>query len=128
MLSCDIYRCKFCQNVHENLPQFAFTVLSGVGTEHDHDQVPIKSYVVKHVYNDRYQSDNQTNDFKCDNCEASFKRKVDLRRHEISQHFGEKHSCHLSGLNFTRYDNLLQHLGHVHDKTEKMFECESEEK
>ena len=75
------------------------------------------------MYNDSYQNHNKSTDFKCDNCDASFKRKVDLKRHENSLHFGQKHNCRLCGLNYTTFENLIQHVSHVHDKLEK-FECE----
>jgi len=115
--------CRFCLSILGIFPQFTFTVLekrSGYNSE----PLPVKSYIFYHVYDKRFQHEDVSSQFKCDNCPTSFKRKQDLRRHEISQHFGLKHKCDRCGNNFTRHENLLAHKASVHGKKETKLQCE----
>ena len=87
---------------------------------------PFKAFLYKHVWDDRFQkcAGDSSGLFICDNCASIFKRKADLRRHEISQHFEFKHLCDVCGKKFTRLESLLLHLRNFHDKNEKTFQCD----
>ena len=114
--------CKFCIQLYEIFPQFSYTVLQKT-SHRGLDLVPVKSFIFWHVYNDTFHKEAVSSQYNCDNCHSNFKRKADLRRHEICQHFGLKHMCMLCGNNFTRYENLLQHKENVHGRNETL-QCE----
>ena len=116
--------CKYCENLHETFPQYSYTVL--YKRKYSEDPEPFKAFMFKHVWDDRFQNsgDDSSGLFMCDNCASIFKRKADLRRHKISQHFEFKHSCDLCGNKFTRLESLLLHLRNIHDKNEKTFQCD----
>ena len=116
--------CKYCENLHEIFPQYSYTVL--YETKYDEGPKPFKAFIHKHVWDDRFQKsgDDDCGLFMCDNCASIFKRKADLRRHEISQHFEFKHSCDVCGSKFTRLESLLLHLRNIHDNNEKTFQCD----
>ena len=81
--------CKYCENLHETFPQYSYTK-----RKYSEDPEPFKAFMFKHVWDDRSQNsgDDYSGLFMSDNCASIFKRKADLRRHEISQHFEFKHS------------------------------------
>ena len=114
--------CKFCIQLHENFPQFKYTVLEKT-SQYGVDLVPVKTFIYWHVYNDMFQKEAVSSQYNCDICPSNFKRKADLRRHEICQHFGLKHTCNLCGNNFNRYENLLQHKETVHGRNDSL-QCE----
>ena len=76
--------CKYCENLHETFPQYSYTVL--YKRKYSEDPEPFKAFIFKHVWDDRFQNsgDDSSGLFMCDNCASIFKRKADLRRHEIS--------------------------------------------
>ena len=61
------------------------------------DLVPVKSFIFLHVYNDMFHKEAVSSHYNCDNCRRNFKRKTDLRRHEIFRHYGLKHMGKLCG-------------------------------
>ena len=117
--------CKYCENLHETFPQYSYTVFYKDRYDEGSPK-PFKAFLYKHVWDDRFQkcADNSSGLFMCDNCASIFKRKADLRRHEISQHFEFKHLCDVCGKKFTRLESLLLHLRNLHDKNEKTFQCD----
>ena len=117
-------QCQLCAELHRIFPLYAYTVVRweynyGKLITEPHDDA--KSYIFKHVYvianhyyghGDISKEDTNTGggQFSCDNCTQIFKRKGDLKRHEVSQHFQPKHVCHLCDQTFTRKDNLTHHI------------------
>ena len=115
--------CKFCEEFLKVFPQYLYTVLHQ--RTYESEQEERKSFLFQHIDTDTLQKESCVAPFSCDNCQTSFKRKADLKRHEVAQHFGSRYKCTTCGQNFPRYDNLLQHLGIVHDKVVKnSFQCE----
>ena len=116
-------RCKFCEKLHETLPQYSYKVL--YQRYYGKEPEAAKAYLFQHCWIDRFQitTADPSGLFKCDNCPTMLKRKADLRRHEIALHFQSKHSCHLCGTNFTRFESLLEHARNIHDENGETFRC-----
>ena len=98
--------CKFCINVHEHLPNYSYIVRQTKGcfpAFYDHYVSASSFYVAISAYKGHSDS------YPCDKCDLNFPNKADLKRHEISLHFGEKHKCCICGLKYSRKDSLSQH-------------------
>ena len=133
-------QCQYCTELHRIFPQYAYTVARWEYSYRNLIREPhedAKSYIFKHCYGlayiakhdygmgDKSKEDENSGagQFSCDNCTKKFKRKGDLKRHEVSQHFQPKNPCHLCGQNFTRKDSLNDHINNVHLKKGSRFEC-----
>ena len=135
-------QCQYCTELHRIFPQYAYTVARWEYSYRNLIREPhedAKSYIFKHCYGlayiakhdygigDKSKEDENSGagQFSCDNCTKKFKRKGDLKRHEVSQHFQPKNPCHLCGQNFTRKDSLNDHINNVHLKKGSRFECKN---
>ena len=116
---------KFCINVHEHLPNYSYIVRQTKGcfpAFYDH-YVSASSF--SHVYVAISADKGHSDSYPCDKCDLNFPNKADLKRHEISLHFGEKHKCCICGLKYSRKDSLSQHMQVVHFKANSSeFQCE----
>ena len=115
-------QCKFCADLNRIFPQYTYTVLYKRNFEMDPEEE--RAFIFKHVHDDRFQQEGNIGPFHCDNCSTSFKRKADLRRHEVSHHFELKHVCRVCGKKFSRKDTFDSHQLVVHFKEGKTFKCE----
>ena len=52
--------------------------------------------------------------FKCEECESSYKTKKSLNLHTYNKHEGIVHSCHYCGYNTTNKSHLKKHIESVH--------------
>ena len=116
-------QCKFCANLLICIPKYRFFVFKFVERYDDH-RTPISLSLFRHKYIEHYPDQGKEAGHPCDKCEHIFKKKEDLKRHEMSQHFENKYSCVFCKLAFTRSDNLEQHVKSVHRrKNSPGFEC-----
>ena len=107
--------CKYCTNLVESIPSVSFVVHITKGYWPNFDSVPVSASLLRHLYRPIGVEPNPASSgFLCDKCGQDFQRESDLKRHEISKHYGEKHACVCCGLEFTRKDNLEKHLVIVH--------------
>ena len=63
--------------------------------------------------------------FECPKCDAKFKNKSTLKRHDITNHQNESkkpHLCPHCAKNFARLENLNVHIKSLHEKVR--FKCE----
>ena len=133
-------KCEYCAELHRIFPQYAYTVVRWEYSYRNLIHEPhedAKSYLFKHCYGlaykakheygigDKSKEENNAGGgpLNCDNCTKKFKRKSDLKRHEVSQHFQPKHPCHLCGQKFTRKDNLTHHINNAHLNNISHYEC-----
>ena len=130
-------QCQLCTELHRIFPLYTYAVVRweynyGKLITEPHEDA--KSYIFKHCYviakhdfglADKSKEDTNTGGgpFSCDNCSQIFKRKGNLKRHEVSQHFQPKYPCHSCEQKFSRKDNLTHHINNVHLNEGSRFEC-----
>merc|ERR1719318_732534 len=113
--------CKFCVNILEHIPHFSFVIRIWKGYYPDSYEDRISASLFRHRYKDVKPAQDQTsNKFLCDKCDGTFGRKRDLKRHEISVHYGKNYECDHCPLKFTRRDNLEEHERTFHWKEEAL--------
>jgi len=109
--------CKFCSSLLDHIPHYSFVVERVAGNLPDLYRERISASLFEHQYWDRKPVQREASDkFECDKCDGSFTRKQDLKRHEISVHYGKKYGCDQCTLKFTRVDSLEEHVRNFHLK------------
>ena len=107
--------CKFCKDVLNCLPNMKFIVLKIQGYYPDFYYKPISASLFDHWYGDNDPTRGEdSSKFSCDKCDKLFGKKAQLKKHELSVHFGSKYPCMFCGLQFTRKDNLEHHMKEFH--------------
>lgn len=63
------------------------------------------------------------NQFKCNQCEKSYKYNANLKRHVKGAHDKTEYVCQLCGLQFTYPSNLKRHVTERHSNQKKKYKC-----
>ena len=106
--------CKFCLNIHEVIPVMKFVIRDINGYWPHSYEVYNHAWLFEHWNCVSYPEKNELSKYPCNKCEETFKSKFDLKRHEQTQHFGLKFDCSCCGMQFSREDNLRQHIRRIH--------------
>ena len=111
--------CKFCWNLLDHIPHPSFVIRKVRGYYPEFHEERLSASLFKHCYNDVKPTQEQpSNKFACDKCDGTFVRKRDLKRHEISVHYGKRYECHRCAMKFTRKDSMDEHERNVHFREE----------
>ena len=116
--------CKFCLNALEHIPHLEFVIRQVRGNYPDWHDVRISASLFRHVLKDIKVVKDECSRFACDKCSKTFNKIGDLKKHEVSVHYGEKHECEYCGVKFSRHDNLRDHIEIFHTENCHKYECE----
>ena len=109
--------CKFCSNILDHIPHPSFVIRQVRGYYPEFYEERLDASLFEHNYKEVKPTQEQpSNEFACDKCDGNFVRKRDLKRHEISVHYGKKYECDHCALKFTRKDNMEEHKRCFHFK------------
>lgn len=114
--------CKFCSNIAKSIPFPRFVVGITEGYWPSFHTVYVSASQFQHYYG-VIEPLKQLSGYSCDKCGHHYKIKGDLKRHEISHHFGEKYTCACCELRFTREDNMNDHMK-MHSEQKPKFQCD----
>ena len=106
--------CKFCLNALDHLPHMQLVIREVKGHYPDWYEVRTSASVFRHVLQDIEAKKDGFSKFGCDKCCKKFTKIGDLKKHEISIHFGAKHECEYCDYKFSRHDNLKDHIKLIH--------------